>query len=121
MYALRAIFLSVLLALSAGCVGFAASGTVVVHDPYLIEIAPGVWVVEDYPHAVYYVHDYYWYWDSGIWYRSAYFGGGWVVVSLDLVPPPIVQRRHSRYIRYRSSNGMGCGSAGLWEPRDVCR
>jgi hypothetical protein len=70
------------LGFAAGCytqgdvgysVGYAAPA------PAMYYVEPGVSVVaySDYP--VFYSDNYYWRYDGGLWYRSSYYNGGWVV------------------------------------------
>jgi hypothetical protein len=73
--------------------------------PPLVEIQPGVWVVEEYDEPVFYADDYYWLYRGGGWYRSPYYDRGWVttyevpyrVRSID---------RPTAYVRYRGSAGV---------------
>lgn len=87
---------------TASCVGSAEVGvaaTVPAHQ--LVWIAPGIWVVEDYPYSVYYYDDYYWRVIDGAWYRSPYYTGGWVRIGY--APRPIVRvYRPRRYRHYRA-------------------
>ena len=71
------------LALAAGCYSEAEVGTGYSYgyasaSPNLYYVSPGVQVVaySDYP--VFYSDNYYWRYDNGLWYRSNYYGGGWV-------------------------------------------
>lgn len=72
-------------ALLAGCyseepgVVYGGGGGVVAVDgaPGLIEVSPGVDVIADYDYPVFYSDGEYWRYDGGIWYQSAYWGGGW--------------------------------------------
>ena len=96
----------VAIALAAGaCTG---SGTVAAtystptyaSSPALVEVNPGVYVVEDYPEPVFYTDNFYWRFYGGVWYRSNYYTGGWVVAR----PPQTVAYidRPQRYVRYRA-------------------
>lgn len=74
----------------------------------LVLIAPGVWVVEDHPYAVYYVDGWYWTYRDGMWLRSYYADGAFAPVAFRIVPPMIVQievGRPHRYVRYRAPRG----------------
>jgi hypothetical protein len=80
------IFLPVLatLALSAGCyhqgdVGVGYSYGYAAPAPDLYYVGPGVSVVAYSDHPVFYADNYYWRYDGGIWYRSGYYNGGWIV------------------------------------------
>lgn len=78
---MRTSLLSVVLftGLVGGCTG---SGQVTysgeVATPQLVEISPGVQVVEDYDEPVFYSDSYYWHQQDGVWYRSRRHTGGWV-------------------------------------------
>jgi hypothetical protein len=72
------------LGLVAGCytqgdVGVGYSYGYAAPAPSMYYVSPGVSVVaySDYP--VFYSDNYYWRYDSGLWYRSNNYGGGWVV------------------------------------------
>src|SRR5688572_14998181 len=59
--------------------GYASSGGY--YDPDLYYLSPGVSVVaySDYP--TFYADNYYWMYSGGLWYRSPYYGSGWVVYN----------------------------------------
>jgi hypothetical protein len=72
------------LGLATGCytqgdVGVGYSYGYAASTPNMYVVSPGVQVVaySDYP--VFYSDNYYWRYDNGLWYRSNYHGGGWVV------------------------------------------
>jgi hypothetical protein len=75
---------------------------VVREPPVLVPIEPTVWVVQDSDVAVYYVGGFYWHWRAGVWYRSTYWDGDWVVIGVHVVPPLIVHRHHAHYVRYHA-------------------
>jgi len=91
---------------TAGCVvraGVHAGGTVVA-EPDLVEVSPGVWVVEDYDEPVFYSEGSYWLYRDGIWFRSHVHTGSWVRVR----STPVVVARISTpraYVRYRGNVG----------------
>src|SRR5688500_10922658 len=72
------------LGLFAGCY---TRGDVGVGDSYgragpasgLYYVSPGVSVVAYAAYPVFYSGNYYWVYSAGVWYRSSYYGGGWVV------------------------------------------
>jgi hypothetical protein len=70
-------------ALLAGCyseepdVAYGGGGVAVDGAPGLVEVSPGVQVIADYDYPVFYSDGEYWRYDGGIWYQSAYWGGGW--------------------------------------------
>jgi len=72
------------LGLLAGCytqgdVGVGYSYGYAAPAPSLYYVSPGVSVVAYSDVPVFYADNYYWRYDSGLWYRSNYYGGGWVV------------------------------------------
>jgi hypothetical protein len=82
------------------------SGTVVASsDPTLVELYPGVWVIEDYNEPVFYADGYYWLYRDDGWFRSSYHTGGWTHV---VAAPQIVVRieRPRAYVRYRAAPGV---------------
>lgn len=82
-----------------GCVATVAYSAPVA-PTRLVVVSPGVWVVYDYPEAIFYTDDAYWWWNGGTWYRSRYADDGWVVVRV--VPAPLRQvRRPQGYVHYR--------------------
>jgi hypothetical protein len=79
------------------------AGVAVEGPSNLVEVSPGVWVVEDYHEPVFYSDNYYWAYRSGIWYRSSYYDYGFARVSV--VPARVrTIRRPRAYVRYRSTN-----------------
>jgi hypothetical protein len=48
--------------------------------PSLAYVSPGVEVIADYDYPIFYSDGFYWRYDSGYWYRSPYYTGGWVGV-----------------------------------------
>jgi hypothetical protein len=70
--------------------------------PDLVEVRPGVYVVANYDEPVFYSNDAYWRYDSGRWYRSNRWGGGWSYAR----PPRAVLsiERPQTYVRYRPSS-----------------
>ncbi len=78
--------------------GYGATATV--STPELVYVSPGVQVIANYDEPVFYSDNYYWRYNSGIWYRSPYHTRGWVR-TYDV---PVAVRRIDRptaYIRYR--------------------
>jgi hypothetical protein len=72
------------LALAAGCytqgdVGVGYSVGYAAPAPDLVYVSPGVSVVAYADYPIFYSDNYYWRYDDGIWYRSSYYNGGWVV------------------------------------------
>jgi hypothetical protein len=95
--------LSGLIALAAatsGCIVHGRVGARVEAQPAMVEVSPGVMVIEDYDEPVFYSDGYYWLYSDGVWLRSSYHTGGWVRVRT--VPTRIVSIRSPRaYVRYR--------------------
>lgn len=103
-------------ALLAGCTGRAtyraqattyskpADGYAVVHTrPTMVHVRPGVWVVEDRSHPVFYSHGHYYRYDSGIWYRSSYVNHGFARVRARAVPHAVLRvDRPRRYRHYQA-------------------
>jgi hypothetical protein len=69
--------------------------------PVLVEVSPGVQVVEDYDDEVFFVDGWYWYRSGPGWYRTRDHRGGWVVVQERSVPRTLVRIPHGRYKHYR--------------------
>jgi hypothetical protein len=93
---------------TSGCVvhGRARVGaTAHVSTPAMVEVSPGVMVIEDYDEPVFYSDGYYWMQSDGVWLRSSYHTGGWV--RYHAVPRGIVSIRSPRaYVRYRGRPGV---------------
>ncbi|MEJ7601803.1 MAG: hypothetical protein WKG01_28150 [Kofleriaceae bacterium] len=86
---------------SSGCTvhGQVASG-VVVTEPDLVEVSPGVWVVEDADEPTFYSDGYYWRYRDDLWFRSSVHTGGWA--RYDAAPRVVVGIQSPRmYVRYR--------------------
>lgn len=85
--------------------GEVAVATPAYAGPSLSYVAPGVEVVTDADAAVFFYDNFYWYWDGGLWYRSARFGGERVVVRE--APRALLQiREPGRYVHYRAPEHM---------------
>jgi hypothetical protein len=75
---------------------------VTVTEPTLVEISPGVWVIEDYDDPVFYADGFYWLYRGDTWFRSTIHSGGWLRV--DTAPRVVIGLGHPRaYIRYRAT------------------
>jgi len=85
-------------ALATGC-------TATVATPDLVYVSPGVQVIADYDQPIFYSDGFYWWNTGGLWYRSTYYTGGWVVAQ----PPVAVMRidRPHSYVRYRPAGWAG--------------
>jgi hypothetical protein len=79
-----------------GTVAYSASAST---DAEFVEVNPGVYAVANYNEPVFYANDYYWRYNSGRWYRSNSYRGGWAYAT----PPRAVVSidRPQRYVRYR--------------------
>jgi len=44
----------------------------------LVEVSPGVEVIADWNEPIFFADDFYWVNRGGFWYRSGWYGGGWV-------------------------------------------
>jgi hypothetical protein len=75
--------------------------------PVLVEVTPGVQVVEDYDQEVFFVDGWYWYRSGPTWYRTRDHRGGWIVVHERGVPPALVRIPPGRYKHYRSKGPHG--------------
>ena len=71
--------------------------------PRLVWVSPGVWVVEDYPYAVYYADGYYWRYFDGAWHSSTWYDGGFARVDIGFVPRIVIgSYRPNVHVRYRA-------------------
>jgi hypothetical protein len=75
--------------------------------PALVEVSPGVQVVEDYDQEVYFVDGWYWYRSGPNWYRTRDHHGGWAVVHEREVPRNLVRIPPGRYRHYRGHGPHG--------------
>jgi hypothetical protein len=88
-------------------------------DPTLVEVSPGVWVIEDYNEPVFYADGFYWWYRDDGWYRSNYHDSGWVYVRS---APSVIVRidRPRAYVHYRGNDGarVRSGPRGRVDVRD---
>ena len=71
--------------------------------PTMVEVNPGVWVVEDYPRPVFYADNYYWRYTDGVWYRSVTLWDAPVRIRATYVPVHIRRiDQPEAYIYYRA-------------------
>lgn len=89
--------------------GYASAGGY--YDPDLYYLGPGVSVVaySDYP--TFYADNYYWMYSNGLWYRSPYYGSGWVVWN-DVPYSVRGIRNPYGYTRFQPGRGWTRVSAG---------
>ena len=71
--------------------------------PALVEIEPGISVVENGPAAVYWIDGVYWEPRGNVWYRTSYWDEPWVSADVGVVPGVIVHRDPARYAHYHAS------------------
>ena len=92
--------------LSAACAPSEVRVTARAEPARLVLIAPGIWVVENYPYSVFYVDGSYWTYRDGSWYRSDWYADGFMRVEVALVPAAVIHIRQPRtYARYRAPRG----------------
>ncbi|MBK7197846.1 MAG: hypothetical protein IPH80_35810 [Myxococcales bacterium] len=90
---------------SGGCLGQAhLSGGYQAADPILVELQPGVWVIEDYDQPVFYADGFFWMYRDDGWYRSRDHVSGWAYVR---AAPQVVVRieRPRQYVHFRATVG----------------
>jgi len=80
--------------------------------PPLVTVHPGISVVRDYDHEVFYADGYYWARQDRTWYRTHDHRGRWARVDGRSVPAPISQSPPGRYRRYRGDDGQRDGQPG---------
>ncbi|MCX5747194.1 MAG: hypothetical protein NT062_32390 [Proteobacteria bacterium] len=97
--------LTILAGALAGCLGQASyTATGSSDGSYggadLVYAAPGVEVIADYDESIFFADSFYWRYDSGAWYRSSRYNGGWAVYAS---PPQVVLRieQPRAYAHYR--------------------
>lgn len=98
---------TLLFAIAIGVAGYATSGCGPAYvsatvTPRLVWVSPGIWVVEDYPYAVYWADGYYWRTVDGVWYRSPYYDGGFAQVHVGVVPRIVVGSYRPTHVHYRA-------------------
>jgi len=90
-------------ALASGCAGsydYDYGYTSYYSTPDLAYVGNGVYAVTDWNEPVFYADDYYWRYNSGLWYRSPFYYGDWQYYAH---PPRAVLQidRPYNYVRYR--------------------
>ncbi len=81
-------FFILVLALGASCLVRARThGAVVVSQPDLVAVAPGVHVIADYGEPIFFADGVYWWYVDGYWYRSSMYTDGWVYAAR---PPRVI-------------------------------
>lgn len=74
-------------------------------EPTLVEVAPGVWAIEDNEEPVFYADGYYWAYRDDVWFRSSVHTGGWLRVSAAPRVIVTIGNPHA-YTRYRGRAGV---------------
>jgi hypothetical protein len=69
--------------------------------PPLVVVSPGIRVVPESEHEVFYTNGYYWARYDGGWYRSRSHRGGWVIVPDRRVPPGLVRLPPGQYRHWK--------------------
>jgi hypothetical protein len=75
--------------------------------PPLIVVQPGISVVGDFNHEVFYADGYYWARQDQSWYRTRDHRAGWARVENRHVPAVIAQSPPGRYRHYRGNEHQG--------------
>jgi hypothetical protein len=70
-------------------------------EPVMVEIAPGVSVIEDSDYEIFYSGGYYWYRNGGHWWRTPDLHRRWVVAAEQVVPQRIRAYPVGQYSHYR--------------------
>jgi hypothetical protein len=65
--------------------------------PPLVEVGPGVSVVQDFDEEVFFTGGYYWVQRDGAWYRARDHRGTWRYVRQDRLPPALARQEPGRY------------------------
>ncbi len=69
--------------------------------PQLVVVSPGVQVVSDLDHEVFFLDGLYWVRHGGGWYRSKSHRSGWVLVPARGVPAKLVKIPPGKYRRFK--------------------
>ena len=70
--------------------------------PPLVVVQPGLQVVPDQDHEVFFTDGWFWNRQGPSWFRTRTHTGGWVVVEPRFVPPLLINVPDGRYRRFRS-------------------
>ena len=74
--------------------------------PPIVQVQPGVMVVQDHDEEVFFVDGRYWMRSNdGRWYRASDYRGGWILVEPRAVPISIVRLPPGQYKHYKSKPG----------------
>lgn len=69
--------------------------------PPMVVIQPGVQVVPECDHEVFYTNGWYWAREDGVWYRSRSHRGGWVMMPPRYVPAALVRVPPGHYRHWK--------------------
>jgi hypothetical protein len=69
--------------------------------PPLVQVEPGVRVVQDYDEEIFFTRGYYWVQHDGSWYRARDHRGTWYLVRPGRLPPQLVRHEPGRYRRWQ--------------------
>ncbi len=93
--------------------------------PPLVEIQPGVQVVQDFDQEVFFTGGYYWVQRDGNWYRARDHQGTWSYVRRNNLPASLAQQEPGRYRNWQHDEHKSWpdaqnarGSARHWKPAD---
>lgn len=103
------------------CVGIApahADFTVQIQTPFvrfaepppLIEVEPGIQVVQGFNEEVFYIDGYYWVRRHGRWFRSSQWDGSWSYVERSYLPRFVVSAPRGYYRRWEPRYGQSRGN-----------
>ncbi len=73
--------------------------------PQLVVVSPGVQVVPECDHEVFYTNGYYWVREDDVWYRSRSHRGGWVMAPARAVPVALVKVPPGHYKHWKPEKG----------------
>jgi hypothetical protein len=93
--------------------------------PPLVEVQPGVRVVQDFDEEVFFIGGYYWVQRDGNWYRARDHRGTWRYVRSNGLPAALVKHEPGRYRRWQHDERRAWpdarharGNARHWRPAD---
>jgi hypothetical protein len=73
--------------------------------PPLVEVRPGIRVVQDFDEEVFFTGGYYWTQRDGDWYRARDHRGTWSQVRSDRLPRGLTREEPGHYRRWRHQEG----------------
>jgi hypothetical protein len=93
--------------------------------PPLVEVQPGVRVVQDFDEEVFFINGWYWVQRDGSWYRARDHRGTWRYVERRGLPAALVQLEPGRYRHWKHDDHKAWpdgqharGDARHWRPED---